>query len=404
MSEESEGPYEHPKAGSAWVTILACVVLAAVAGGVLYWIFSTEPEAKQGNQTRESAMLVEVVEAERGNFRPRIQALGRVEAAREIQLSPRVSGEVVERAETFSPGGFVARGEMLLKIDPADYENALRQRQSELSRAKAELEIEQGRGRVAESDFELLDESLAIRNRGLALREPQLNTAIAMVESAQAAVDQASLALERTSMVAPFDVQVIERMVDVGSQVAPGDELGRLVGLDEYWVVATVPLSALPWVRVAARDGGEGSAVEVRDRSAWPPGAVRSGRVERLIGSLDEETRLARLLVTVEDPLAREPANRGEPGLILGAIVETIIEGEELENVVRLSRQHLREGDTVWVMDPDSSLRIAEVAVRFRDKEHAYVSAGLEGGERVVTTSLATVAPGAALRLEGGDG
>jgi len=36
---------------------------------------------------------------------------------------------------------------------------------------------------------------------------------------------------------APFDAQILNRSVNVGSQVAPGDELGRLVGVEEYWII-----------------------------------------------------------------------------------------------------------------------------------------------------------------------
>ncbi len=399
MAEESNQENQAPKAGSGLVTVIVCVVLVVVAAAVSWLIFSTEPEAERSTETRESAMLVEVAEVERGTFRPQISALGRVRPAREIELSPRVGGEVIERSSEFDPGGFIEAGGRLLTIDPADYENLLRQRRSELSRAEAELKIEMGRQRVAVADLELLDEEIPLGKRSLALREPQLDTAKAAVESAKAAVRQAELDLERTRIVAPFDVQVIERMVEVGSQVSPGDDLGRLVGRNTYWVIATVPLSALPWITI----GGEGSSVELRDRSAWPAGATRAGTVETLIGTLDERTRLARLLVTVDDPLARLPENAGKPTLILDSIIEAVITGREIENVVRLDRAYLRENDTAWLMDEEGKLRIAELEIVFRDAGHAYVKSGLESGDRVVKTGLATISEGAPLRVEGGD-
>lgn len=401
MAEDSKEDNGTRKSGGVIITVIVCALLVGLAVGVSKIIFSTEPEAERSTETRESAMLVEVVEVERGNFRPQISALGRVEAAREVMLSPRVRGEVVERSASFTPGGTVKAGETLLRIDPADYENALRQRRSELSRAEADLKIEMGRQRVAESDLELLDEEVPLVQRGLALREPQLDTAKAAIESAEAAVRQAELDLERTEIVAPFDVQVIERMVDVGSQVAPGDELGRLVGQQAYWVVATVPLSSLPWIDLG--DGAEGSEVTVMDRSAWQKGAFRKGSVTSLIGTLEERTRLARLLVTVDDPLASQPENADKPRLILDSVVQTVISGKEIEDVVRVERALLREGDTAWVMDEEGNLRIAEMEIVFRDTEFAYVKDGLEDGDRVVRTNLATISEGAPLRVEGGD-
>jgi hypothetical protein len=113
-----------------------------------------------------------------------------------------------------------------------------------------------------------------------------------------------------------------------------------------------------------------------------------------MIGTLDQQTRLARVLVTVSDPLAQTTA---APPLILDTLIEARIEGKPIEDVVRLSRQHVHERDTVWVMN-DNQLEIRPVDIVFEDARHAYVRKGLESGEEVVTTTLATVADGIGLR------
>jgi multidrug efflux pump subunit AcrA (membrane-fusion protein) len=270
MADDSSS--ETPKSAGLGVTLIVCALLVLAAAGGGWWIYHTQPEAERSTRTRETAMLVEVVEAERGDFRPRISVLGTTEAAREIRLGPRVRGQVVARSPDFTPGGFLDEGEWMVEIDPADFRNALRQRESELLQARADLELEMGRQKIAESDLELLDElgePGARTNRDLVLRQPQLRTAEARVASAEAAVEQAKLDLQRTSIKAPFKLQVIERLIDVGSQVAPGDDLGRLVGIEEFWVITTVPLAALPRIEFAARGEGAGSPVNVRNRSAW---------------------------------------------------------------------------------------------------------------------------------------
>jgi RND family efflux transporter MFP subunit len=381
--------------GKAALTVVLCAAILALTAGVVYVIRSTEPTAQKGDITRRSAALVDVVEVARGDHRPEIVVLGTVEASRDVQLSPRVDGEIVAMAPALEPGGLVERGTVLLTIDPADYRNALAVRQSELREARASLEIEQGRRTVAEQEFALLDETIDESNRALVLREPQIESAKARVDAARAAVEQAELDLQRTEVRAPFDAQVLTRDVDLGSQVRPGDRLARLVGVDEAWVVATVPMRTLPRVRFES-DGGEGSRVRVRDRTAWEPYVFRAGRLTRLIGTVDDRTRLARVLVTVDDPLAR---NTDAPPFLLGTVVEVRIEGRVLEDVVRLERELVREGDTVWAL-VDGKLEIRPVRVAFRDAEHAYVDDGLSGGERIVTTNLATVTDGIELRLE----
>ena len=112
-------------------------------------------------------------------------------------------------------------------------------------------------------------------------------------------------------------------------------------------------------------------------------------------------TRLARVLVTVKDPLARvpDPDHPDRPTLIVGSLVEARIQAEALDHVVKIDRGQLRKGDTVWVMK-DGALDIRKVEVAFQDPDHAYIRAGLEGGERIVTTNLATVAKDAPLRID----
>lgn len=379
-------------------TLGICALLALAAAGALWLIFTTEPEVQRETAVRQTAMLVEVVQPEAGGFRPEILTLGTVRPAREVVLRPRVGGEIVALSPAFVPGGFVRAGEVLIRIDEADYQNALAQRESELEQAIAELEIEHGRQDIAARDYRQLQRELDPDKKALVLRKPQLRGAEARVQSARTAVERARLDLERAAVTAPFDAQVLNREVNIGSQVAPGDALARLVGLETYWVETTVPPDKLRWLAFP-ENGGAGSPVTIRHRTAWPEGTTREGRLFQLVGELEGETRLARVLVAVDDPLARSPGSAGAPGLLLGSFVECRIHGREIADAVRLSREYLRQGDTVWVMN-DDHLAIRAVDVVFRDAEFAYVSNGLSVEDRVVTTSLATVREGVRLRLK----
>jgi RND family efflux transporter MFP subunit len=380
-----------------WVpTLLLCLLILLAGAAATMFFFLTEPEAERAGATRETAMLVSVTRAERGDFRPHISVMGTVEPSRDIRLMPRVSGEIVWRAASFTPGGIVRKGEELLRIDPADYEIALRQRKSELSRAEADLALEMGRQDVARKDYELLNEDLSRENRALVLRKPQLRTARAAVEAARAAVDEAELALSRTRIKAPFDALVAARQANIGSLVGPGDPLGRLVGLENYWVAAAVPLAKLKWLRLPGEDGEDGSPAEIRNRAAWPADVFRKGRLHKLVGMLQEETRMARVLIEVPDPLSGPP---DAPPLMIGAFVEVQILGRTIPDVIRLDRDFIRSGGTLWVME-DGELSIRKVDITYRDAEFAYIRKGVEAGEQVVTSSLATVVEGAKLRIE----
>lgn len=378
-------------------TLLWCAVLivAGIAGLVL--IFNTEPTARRDGAVRQSASLVDVVQGEPGTFRPTIEAMGTVRPAREITLSARVEGEIEALGEDFVPGGYVDSGDVLVRIDEADYRVALQQSESALEQAIADLEIEKGERVAAEADYRQFNRELPPERRALVLREPQGRSARASVESARADVEQAELNLDRTTVAAPFDAHVLGREVNVGSQVSPGAALGRLVGLNTYWIEASVPVSQLHWLQVP--DGDQpGSTVHVRNRNAWPQDASRRGEVFRLIGELGAETRLARILVAVDDPLARDSAT-SVPRLILGEYVECRIEGREISDVVRINRDYIREDDTVWLM-VEQRLVIQPVSIVFQDESWAYIDEGLTADDRVVTTRLATVQEGLRLRLD----
>lgn len=382
-------------------TLLICLGILLVGGGVTTLIFFTEPTAQRTGATRETPMLVDVTTVRRDTVQPTIEAMGTVRPSQDIVLSPQVGGKIIRRADGFTPGGYVEEGEVLLQIDPSDYQNTLQQRRSELQQARADLNLEMGRQDVAREDYQLLDDSVSEEDRSLVLRKPQLNSARSQVESAQAAVEQAELNLARTTIRAPFDAHILSRNVNVGSQVAPGDELGRLVGLDEYWVEATVPVSKLRRLSLP-EDGTQGASVRIQNRTAWEEGASRQGHMFRVIGSVEGDTRMARVLISVPDPHAYQAENAEGPRLMIGSYVEAHMQGTPLENVVRLNRDYLRSDDTVWVME-DGELRIRDATVVFRDAQYAYIREGLNDGDQVVTTNLSTVTEGAPLRLEGSD-
>ena len=379
-------------------TVILSIVILLVSAAITFVLFVTEPTAQREGATKKTAMLVEVVSVDRGDFTPSVVATGNVQAAKDIILSPQVGGEVIRISENFIPGSFVKKGEVLLQINPADYRNTVLLRKSDLELAKSNLSIEMGRQDVARKDFELVGQEMSEENKALVLREPQLESAKANVEAAQAAVNQAQLDLARTTIRAPFDAHVISRNTNIGAQLAPGAEIGRLVGMDEYWVVANVPMGKVNALTFSEDGSKTGSNVKVYSKN-WLENEYREGKLFRLVGALDAQTRLARVIISVPDPLVRIAGMDTVPPLMIGAFVECHIEAREIKNVVRISRDHLRQGGTVWVME-EGKLQIRDVGIVFQDADFAYIQNGLSDSDQVVTTDLSTVVEGSELRTE----
>lgn len=382
------------------------ICLAILGSGLVIMglIFSTEPEAQREGASIETAMLVDVMTIKKGTFEPIIVATGTVQPVEDVNLSPLVPGQIIRRDPAFTPGGFVKKNQVLLQIDPADYRNTLELRKSGFMQSQTTLDTEMGRQQIAEQDLQLItddslfgDNPLSEEERQLVLRKPQLNAVKATIGAARASVDQARLNLERTTIRAPFDAHILSQNVTEGSLVAQGDVLGRIVGTKEYWVIATVPVSKLQWLRFPNDEKDKGAPVRIENPSGWAGDAYRDGYLDRQIGALDGQTRLARILVKVTDPLATTTELERKPKLMIGTFVEVNILADPIPNVVRLSRDYIRSNETVWVMK-DEKLEIRQVKIVLTDDEHAYIRSGLEDGEKVVITDLSTVSTGIGLR------
>jgi len=377
------------------VVLPALVVLGGIVIAMV--LVETAPRAKR-EPAPSQARLVEVQPVMLGDSVADIEAMGTVVPAREVVLQPQVSGEVLTISDELVPGGRFRKGEQLLRIDPADYELAVRQRESELAQARSNLRIEQGQQAIARNEFELLGESTAGEDNALMLRKPQLESVRASVATAQATLERARLDLARTRIRAPFNAIVQSREVNTGTRVTPVSKLATLIGTDRYWLELSVPVDQLQWLEIPGINAGDGSPVRVYDETAWGPDKFRRGRVIRLAGDLENEGRMARVLVAVDDPLALQPEHAGAPVLLLNSYVRAVIEGKTLNNVARVDRALLRGEDRVWLMGSDGRLQMRTVTIPFRGPHSVLVSAGLAAGERLVVTDLSAPVEGMALR------
>ena len=374
----------------------AAIVICAVLVG--YLMMKTGPRSRRKPPAR-TAKLVEVSPIRVSEAPTSVEVMGTVLAARQITLTPRVSGQVVAASPEYQPGGLFREGDTVVRIDPADYRLIVQQRESALTKAEGAHRLEMGLQAVAVRDYELLNETIAEEDRDLVLRKPQLQSAEASVTSARAALEDARLDLARTRVRAPFNALLGDRFADVGSQVSAASPLGTLVGVDTFWVEASVPVDQLRWIEIPATALGKGATARVYNETAWGPTGHRSGRVIRMHAGLEPKGRMARLLIAVPDPLALNPENQGRPRMILSSYCRVEINGKTLADVASIPRTALRDGDRVFVMDASDRLEVRKVEVVFRGAR-AVLARGLREGERLVTTELSAPVPGMPLRIQ----
>jgi len=88
--------------------------------------------------------------------------------------------------------------------------------------------------------------------------------------------------------------------------------------------------------------------------------------------------------------------------LLLGSYVEVRIEVGRLTGVIAVPRDQIHEGDHVYLMDGEGRLEVRRVNVAWRDENEVLVRSGLEAGDRIVTSRLASPVTGTLLRLADG--
>jgi len=375
--------------------------IALICGiAITIYLLETKPEAKKRKRP-PSVTLVEVLEAEAGPQQTLLYAMGEIVPAREVDLKPLVSGEVIEMDRNFVPGGHYAAGQTMLKIDPTDYQLAVQQLQSEATTADNDLLLEMGNQRIAEKEFSLLGEQVSPEEKALILREPQLEKLKAVQASAHAGLAKAQLDLERTVVRAPFNSVVGTRNVDTGALVSGTTELAHLVGTDQFWLRLTLPVEQLGWVNIPNTSEAVGSEVRIYPQGKSGSGSYRVGRVIRLEASLEDQGRMAQLLVAIDDPLSLKTENAHRPLILLGSYVRAEIIGKTIDAGIKIDRSYLRDGNTVWLMSESGMLDIREVDVLFRDKNQVIINGGVHEGERIVISSLASPVAGIPLKLPG---
>ena len=379
-------------AARRWRRLALPVALALGAGVLAGLLLVTAPETeRQGGEP--PAAVVGVVPLAPSSWARRVEAFGSVVPSQEVTLAPEVDGPVLEIHPELEPGGVLRTGELLLRIDPSEYELAVASATAALEEAEAALDIERGRQVVAKREWELFGSELpdAEVSRELALRRPQLRQAEARIASARSALDRARLDLARTVLRVPFDALVVSETVEVGQRVGPQTPVVELAGVDTFWVRASLPLAQLPAVLEAAEEGGEARVV----LSPGLGGRVERGaRLVRQLGRVEPEGRMAQVVVAVDDPLGLE----GGPVLPLGSYARVVLDAGTLRDVVVLPRQGLRENDQVWLADADDRLVVRDVEVLWRQGDELAVGDVFAPTDRLVVSPLTTPVPGMALR------
>ncbi len=302
-------------------------------------------------------VTVDVAEIVKENLRIHVQAQGTVSPLRETALMSEVKGRVVEVSPAFNVGGFARKDEVLLRIDPRDYQTNLLRAQAALETAESALAQERGRAEVALREWKKLPKGSqrSEEARDLYLRKPQLEQAEAQLLAARADLNTARDDLERTLIRAPYDALIKAKHAELGQFVAPGSPLVDLFSVDFAEVRLPIPQAKLAYLELPGFDGYQaGVPIDLYTDVAGEVSHWRA-QLHRTEGTYDERSRALYTVARIEDPYALH-SGEGKP-LRIGTFVNANIQGREFRDIVRLPRHLLRAGNLLWIVDEGSRLR-----------------------------------------------
>ena len=312
-----------------WLKILLPIVVIVFAILAALALFAARTPAEQ-QPASAPTLLVDVAQAKREQVTFVVRSQGVVAPRTRTTLVSEVSGLIVEVSPAFVAGGFFAKDDVLVRIDPRNYQTALKRATATVAQARTRVATENALAGYAYEDWERL-RSLEAADRpasDLTLRKPQLAEAVAQLESAEADFEKATEDLSRTVIRAPYDGMVREKRADIGQFVNTGTPVAETFATDYAEVRLPVPQKELSYLDVPGRNGAATLPVALTaelggKEHTWQAQIVRSE------GVFDADTRALHLVAQVNDPYAA-----GVEPLRIGTFVSAAIEGQDRRQAV----------------------------------------------------------------------
>ncbi|HEX5053203.1 MAG TPA: efflux RND transporter periplasmic adaptor subunit [Planctomycetota bacterium] len=368
-----------------------------VAGATLVRVIQDNQKAPVVDPPPARGPLVRTQLATATDLRIDVDTQGTVEPFRTVALSSYVSGRVVAKNAVLRAGGHVAADEVLLEIDPADFELDIVQQEAAVARAELHLLQERAEADAALRVWQQLEGDRPADP--LVLRGPQVADAEKALAAAKAQLERSRLDLARTKVKAPFAGRVHSASAEVGEFVQAGQSLAVLFDTTFVEARLPIPVADAAFLELPAPSGAVAGGPEVQltaqfagRRHTW------TGVVVRTEGEIDRRTRQMTLVARVAAGGEQTGAGTAPP-LLVGMFVQARVSGRSFAGVVTVPRAALRDGTCVWIVDAEQRLRRREVQVLRAEADRVVLGGGLAAGERICITSLETPTDGMPVRI-----
>ncbi len=300
-----------------------------------------------------------------------ISALGTVTPLATVNINARVSGMLDTVA--FKEGEMVRKGQLMAVIDPRPFQVALQQAQGQLLHDQALLQT----ARTDLARYQTLRAQDSVSGQTFDTQSALVRQDEATVAGDEAAVANARLNLSFTRVVSPVAGRVGLRQIDAGNQIAANQTtpVAIVTQVNPITVVFSLPESAI--ASVIRQHGGAGLPVTAYDRAG---GVVLARGV---LATLDNQIDTATGTVK-----AKAVFSNVDGALFPNQFVNVILLVDTLRDQLVLpttAARHGPQGDFVWVLQPDRSVKSRPVTMGPGTNETVSIRSGLKSGEVVIT-------------------
>lgn len=347
--------------------VIACLALAALAG-----CGGDKPDTLPSATRPVKLFMVE------GGSMDAIRTFpGRVNASQRAELAFRVSGKLQELL--VKEGDPVEKGQVLARLDPADYALVLEDRRANhdrnvknFSRAK-ELVAD---GNISRLDFDRME---------------------ADFRSSAAALAQAERDMEYTVLVSPFTGRLAQREVENFEEVMAKQTIMWLQNIDQLDVVINMPENVVRSVRRGVPDedrDATGSALHALARFEGRSDESFALTPKEIATKADEQTQTFRTTFTMAAPTTFNAL----PGMTATVTLDLskLVTSERVKWVpARAVQADSGLRPRVWILDPTTmTVSSAEVVIGRMSGSMIEISEGLSGGEEIVAVGAPYLAEG----------
>jgi RND family efflux transporter MFP subunit len=426
---------------------LMIFVPVAIAVAVVF-VMVRNQKGPQKKAVAELSRKVRTIVLQPVDVVPRAIGYGYVEPGQVWQVVPEVSGKIVAVSPAFKKGNFVREGEVLVRIDPTDYQLTVNRMAANLESIDAQLDELDSQEKNYLNSLKIQQDLLDLKQKELARNQLAMETrsisssaldkslmdyqsqlaqvqeienAIALIptssqalkaelKSTRVQLEEAQVDLKRTEIVAPFNCRITETSAEIGQYVQQGSTIASADGTKRAEINAQLPLESMLKLLAGVDDAPITATVETMDRIRMDTirdrfglkvkvrlvnlhdTAVWDADFTRTDATLDAQTRTLGIIVAVDDPYGLIILGQ-RPPLVRNMFCEVEVSGRPIAEQIVIPRASLHDG-RVYVVDGENRLRRRPVDVAFTQSDFAVVHEGLAAGEQVVVSDVMPAAEG----------